>query len=411
MDNKKHYKLYKSGKQWKTVALSVAAVALGLTFSNVTANADTTTTSTDAATSAAVTSTSSATSEASSVNSAATSDVAATNASSTATSASSDVSSTSSDSNATFSSSSATLTGWQQSTDGQWTYYNENGSTTSGKDYEYLPTIGSTDGKSYNWYLTDNGNILSGIQEWAGSYWDFDSDDYLLHTTKDYIQSQWGDWYLVGDNGQILSGVQNWLGTYYYFDPSTYLKLSQKNYVQSQWGDWYLVGDDGTVLSGVQSWAGTYYYFDTNTYLRVDNDYRQSQWGDWYLFGSDGRILSGLQNWMGSTYYFDPSTYTKVTNTTFTVNGTEYKADANGVVTETISAAEKEAKEWIAQRESGGSYTAQNGSCYGRYQLLISYLGGDLSAANQERVADNYVKSRYGSWVAAKAFWQAHNWY
>ena len=36
---------------------------------------------------------------------------------------------------------------------------------------------------------------------------------------------------------------------------------------------------------------------------------------------------------MGSTYYFDPSTYLKVTNTSFTVNGATYTADANGVVT------------------------------------------------------------------------------
>ena len=36
------------------------------------------------------------------------------------------------------------------------------------------------------------------------------------------------------------------------------------------------------------------------------------------------------------------------------------------------------AKEWIAQKESGGSYTAQNGRYYGRYQLDSSYLGGRL---------------------------------
>lgn len=72
---------------------------------------------------------------------------------------------------------------------------------------------------------------------------------------------------------------------------------------------------------------------------------------------------------------------------------------------------EKAAKEWIAARESSGSYSAQNGRYYGRYQLDLSYLHGDLSAANQERVADNYVKSRYGSWAGAQSFWQSHGWY
>lgn len=69
------------------------------------------------------------------------------------------------------------------------------------------------------------------------------------------------------------------------------------------------------------------------------------------------------------------------------------------------------AKEWIAQKESGGSYTAQNGRYYGRYQLDSSYLGGDYSAANQERAADQYVANRYGSWEAAQQFWLTHGWY
>ncbi|WP_446911114.1 aggregation-promoting factor C-terminal-like domain-containing protein [Enterococcus faecium] len=46
-----------------------------------------------------------------------------------------------------------------------------------------------------------------------------------------------------------------------------------------------------------------------------------------------------------------------------------------------------------------------------RYQLDSSYLNGDYSAANQERVAEQYVTSRYGSWEAAKAFWEANGWY
>lgn len=75
------------------------------------------------------------------------------------------------------------------------------------------------------------------------------------------------------------------------------------------------------------------------------------------------------------------------------------------------SSSEQEAKEWIAQRESGGSYTAQNGQYTGRYQLSSSYLNGDYSPANQEQVADQYVASRYGSWSAAKNFWLSHNYY
>lgn len=77
----------------------------------------------------------------------------------------------------------------------------------------------------------------------------------------------------------------------------------------------------------------------------------------------------------------------------------------------TVSGSEAEAKEWIAQKESGGSYTATNGQYIGRYQLTDSYLNGDYSAANQERVADAYVAGRYGSWSAAKNFWLNNGWY
>ena len=89
-----------------------------------------------------------------------------------------------------------------------------------------------------------------------------------------------------------------------------------------------------------------------------------------------------------------------------TVVSTEVSAPAA-----TVSGSEAEAKEWIAQKESGGSYTATNGRYIGRYQLTDSYLNGDYSAENQERVADAYVAGRYGSWAAAKNFWLNNGWY
>ena len=89
-----------------------------------------------------------------------------------------------------------------------------------------------------------------------------------------------------------------------------------------------------------------------------------------------------------------------------TVTSTEVSAPAT-----TVSGSEAEAKEWIAQKESGGSYTATNGRYIGRYQLTDSYLNGDYSAENQERVADAYVAGRYGSWSAAKNFWLNNGWY
>lgn len=76
-----------------------------------------------------------------------------------------------------------------------------------------------------------------------------------------------------------------------------------------------------------------------------------------------------------------------------------------------VPTSEVAAKEWIAQKESGGSYTAKNGQYYGRYQLTDAYLNHDYSAANQEKVANAYVTSAYGSWNDAKTFWLQNGWY
>ncbi|MCT4487148.1 aggregation-promoting factor [Levilactobacillus parabrevis] len=112
-----------------------------------------------------------------------------------------------------------------------------------------------------------------------------------------------------------------------------------------------------------------------------------------------------------------PSTSTTHATTgtnNYSSTSTASTGTTNSAATSTTSSStsnSSSAKSWIANKESGGSYTASNGNYYGKYQLSKSYLNGDYSAANQEKVANNYVSSRYGSWAAAKSFWQANGWY
>lgn len=84
---------------------------------------------------------------------------------------------------------------------------------------------------------------------------------------------------------------------------------------------------------------------------------------------------------------------------------------SNDNYSSSVSGNDAAAKAWIAQHESSNNYNARNGQYIGKYQLSASYLNGDYSPANQERVADQYVANRYGSWTAAQAFWQSHGWY
>ena len=116
---------------------------------------------------------------------------------------------------------------------------------------------------------------------------------------------------------------------------------------------------------------------------------------------SVGQVLE-IEDTSSTKQTTEQATTSKVDTTQATTTGSA----SNG-----LSAEDAAAKEWIAQKESSGSYTAQNGQYYGRYQLTITYLNGDLSPANQEKVANQYVVNRYGSWSAAKNFWLANGWY
>lgn len=99
-----------------------------------------------------------------------------------------------------------------------------------------------------------------------------------------------------------------------------------------------------------------------------------------------------------------PAAQASVSTQTTNTSASSYQAPSLG-------GNEQAAKDWIASRESGGNYNATNGQYIGKYQLSASYLNGDYSPANQERVANQYVQGRYGSWTAAQSFWQSHGWY
>ncbi len=110
--------------------------------------------------------------------------------------------------------------------------------------------------------------------------------------------------------------------------------------------------------------------------------------------------------------YYNNYTYDNSYN--YSTTGYDYStsySSSSSTSDATWSGDSSSAKAWIVERESGGSYTATNGRYYGAYQLDISYLNGDLSAENQDAVAEEYVNSRYGGWEGAVSFWQTNGWY
>lgn len=115
-------------------------------------------------------------------------------------------------------------------------------------------------------------------------------------------------------------------------------------------------------------------------------------------------------NYSASTPNYS-TTYASNTQPAASVQGNANANYGGGNYTSSVSGSEADAKAWIAARESGDNYNARNGQYVGRYQLSASYLGGDYSPANQERVADQYCQQRYGSWSAAKAHWLQNGWW
>ena len=136
--------------------------------------------------------------------------------------------------------------------------------------------------------------------------------------------------------------------------------------------------------------------------------------GQKLLIKDDGEVTTATAQQAASLPSANNSANTNTNNAAQSSQSANTAATANtgaSNYTSSVAGNDAAAKAWIAARESGGSYSARNGQYIGKYQLSASYLNGDYSAANQERVADQYVSSRYGSWSAAQAFWQSHGWY
>ena len=176
-----------------------------------------------------------------------------------------------------------------------------------------------------DWYMFGNdGRIVNGLYNYNGNTYYANPVTYLREKNT-YVPVAT---VLLGDDGAALSGVQQWNGAYYYFDPATHLLASKRNYVQSQWGDWYLIGDNGQVLSGLQEWYGSYYYFDPTTFLKVTNQWRNNQY-----FGADGiRYQNQFLNDRGRLYRFDANG-NMLTNRWFNDDGAKksYYFGADGV--------------------------------------------------------------------------------
>ena len=209
--------------------------------------------------------------------------------------------------------------------------------------------------------------------------------------------------------GDTLSGISLKLG----HDLTFVDTLAQRNQIANKnliyVGQKLVIGDDGTVCVATPQQAASLPQASATANVATSAPAPASQAAPAVdsSAASQSSSVSQSSNAAESTQVAQAPVASAATSAAVTAPTTSTAT----TTTTPASSSEEAARQWIIQHESGGNYSAQNGQYYGAYQLSLAYLNGDLSASNQDAVANQYVASRYGSWEAAQAFWQQNGWY
>ena len=186
------------------------------------------------------------------------------------------------------------LTGWQKLSENRTVYYNKTGEMLYGEQ-----------NISSKWYFfnTTDGNVAKGwykLPDGRQVYYDVDSDGNgqgMLHG----MQKIGNDYYYFNSGyGTEESGLKEVNGKYYYFSP-----VMIKNTEKELNGSWYYFGTDGAARTGWYTLSGG----------RLVNYNAQGQMyhgeakidGNWFYFNSiDGNVLQGWQKLAdGRRVYYD----------------------------------------------------------------------------------------------------------
>jgi arabinogalactan endo-1,4-beta-galactosidase len=329
MSVKKHYKLYKAGKQWCVAAIATVAVVAGL--AGVASADDATPAVTQESTVAqTVTTDKDATTQGNSQAAQETSSTEQT-AASTSDSKSADSQTTS---NSTKSTDEATATttmklaadvnqvslptgrpGWSQQ-NGNWYYFNAQGTASTGWQqlgswYYFDPTNGQMQSglqpiNNKYYYLNPNHNgsfgaMLTGWQQINGQWYGFGgASDGAAYTGWHYINNRW---YYFEQNGHAVTDWQHINNNWYYFDPQN--AWAQTGWYKSGAGRWYYFDNQNAwALKNWQKINNNWYHFDPeNTW--ADTGWQQIN-NNWYYFDNQNAwALTGWQHINDNWYYFD----------------------------------------------------------------------------------------------------------
>lgn len=220
----------------------------------------------------------------------------------------------------------AVKTGWVKES-GKWYFYKDGVKATGWQEWDgkryYLNSDGTM--KANEWMIDTDGSIYY-FRSWGGAYKNcnavINGRSYTFGADSKMQGSQWivkgGNWYLTKD-GKIATGWQEWQGSKYYLNSDGTMRSNE----------WRL--DDSGKIRYLCSWGGAYknrsakingrsYTFNSNA------DVTNTQWisldGTWKL-AKDGRIATGWQTWDKNLYYLNSDGSMKA-NEAFTDGGKLY---------------------------------------------------------------------------------------
>lgn len=291
----------------------------------------------------------------------------------------------------------AVKTGWVKES-GKWYFYKDGAKATGWQEWDgkryYLNSDGTM--KANEWMIDADGSIYY-FRSWGGAYKScnvvINGRSYTFGADSKMQGSQWivkgGNWYLTKD-GKIATGWQEWQGSKYYLNSDGTMRSNE----------WRL--DDSGKIRYLCSWGGAYknrsakingrsYTFNSNA------DVTNTQWisldGTWKL-AKDGRIATGWQTWDKNLYYLNSDGSMKA-NEAFTDGGKLYFFRSWGGAYKNC---------WYT---SGGKkyYLHDNSAAYQNEWLKADgkwyYFQSDSTMATNTWI-DNYYVDASGVWIPNK---------
>ena len=291
----------------------------------------------------------------------------------------------------------AVKTGWVKES-GKWYFYKDGVKATGWQEWDgkryYLNSDGTM--KANEWMIDADGSIYY-FRSWGGAYKScnvvINGRSYTFGADSKMQGSQWivkgGNWYLTKD-GKIATGWQEWQGSKYYLNSDGTMRSNE----------WRL--DDTGKIRYLCSWGGAYknrsakingrsYTFNNNA------DVTNTQWiamdGTWKL-AKDGRIATGWQTWENNLYYLNSDGSMKA-NEAFTDGGKLYFFRSWGGAYKNC---------WYT---SNGKkyYLHDNSAAYQNEWLKADgkwyYFQSDSTMATDTWI-DNYYVNASGVWIPSK---------